>query len=207
MRAERLTQQRTTFGCWKESIGTADIYSAQQPAFNYFLVSALAILLLAVCHAPSHFNATCQKEFSMALNLVRGFSCKSYIGKKLWKKVQHLKDIGPKLGILPGERQGEQQHDNPFPNPPIQGFQPSAYHTELPRQLNLSEQPFYLNSVLSPSDAPLDPGMLTDELTMLFATIKPGYQSSMATIMEPESFATYNHEATEGFSRNFLDML
>ena len=186
---------------------TTDIYSAQQPAFNYFLVSALAILLLAVCHAPSQFNISCQEEFSMALNLVRGFSYRSFIGKKLWKKIQHLKDIGPKLGILPGARQAERQYANSCPNPATQGFQLLAHDTEFPYQFSVPQQSLDPASTLPSFDKPLDPNILTDELTMLFATVQPGHKSSLATVMEADSFGAYNQEATEGFSRSFLDLL
>lgn len=188
---------------------TADIYSAQQTAFNYFLVSALAILLLAVCHAPSHFNLTCDEEFSIALDLVRGFSCKSYIGKKLWKKIQHLKDIGPKLGILPRERQAHWQHGSSFPNPAArQESQLSACDIDFPDQFGVPQQSPYPTSPLTSFDgALLDPDMLTDELTLLFATIQPGHPSSLAKVTEPDPYGTYNHEATEGFSRSFLDFL
>jgi hypothetical protein len=78
---------------------TTDIYRVQQVCFNYFLVSALAVIFLASCHAPVHFSAICRDEFYMALDLVKGFSCKSYISKRLWKAIRGLKEIGPKLGL------------------------------------------------------------------------------------------------------------
>lgn len=79
---------------------TTDIYRLQQMCFNYFLVSALAVLFLAVSHAPVEFNRQVRDEFYMALDLVKGFSTKSYIAKRLWKTIKGLKEVGPKLGLI-----------------------------------------------------------------------------------------------------------
>ncbi|KAJ6123153.1 hypothetical protein N7512_005618 [Penicillium capsulatum] len=78
----------------------SDIYRTQQITFNYFLVAALAVLFLAVCHAPSDFNRQVRDEFYMALDLINGFSTKSYISKRLWKTIKGLRMIGEKLGVL-----------------------------------------------------------------------------------------------------------
>lgn len=79
---------------------TSDIYRTQQVTFNYFLISALAILFLAVAHAPVEFNRLVRDEFYMALDLIKGFSTKSYTSKRLWKTIKDLKEIGPKLGVI-----------------------------------------------------------------------------------------------------------
>lgn len=79
---------------------TTDIYRTQQMCFNYFLVSALAVLFLAVAHAPVEFSRQVRDEFYMALDLVKGFSTKSYISKRLWKTIRGLKEVGPKLGLV-----------------------------------------------------------------------------------------------------------
>ena len=79
---------------------TTDIYRIQQMCFNYFLVSALAVLFLAVAHAPVEFNRHVRDEFYMALDVVKGFSTKSYISKRLWKTIRGLKEVGPKLGLV-----------------------------------------------------------------------------------------------------------
>jgi len=78
---------------------TTDIYRAQQVCFNYFLISALAVIFLASCHAPVQFSAVCKDEFYMSLELVRGFSSKSYVSKRLWRTIKGLKEVGPKLGL------------------------------------------------------------------------------------------------------------
>jgi hypothetical protein len=78
---------------------TSDIYKTQQVMFNYFLISALAVLFLAVSHAPAQFSSQCRDEFYMALDLVRGLSADSYVSQRLWKTIRGLKEIVPKLGL------------------------------------------------------------------------------------------------------------
>jgi hypothetical protein len=78
---------------------TTDLYRSQQVMFNYFLVQALAVLFLAVAHAPPQFSQQCRDEFYMALDLVRGMTAHSYVSKRLWKTIRGLKEIGPKLGL------------------------------------------------------------------------------------------------------------
>ncbi|KAG0155530.1 hypothetical protein PDIDSM_2701 [Penicillium digitatum] len=78
---------------------TSDIYHLQQVAFNWFLVSALAALFLAVAHAPTQFSASCKEEFHRALELVKGVSVQSYISRRLWKSIESLRDLGPQLGL------------------------------------------------------------------------------------------------------------
>ncbi|RMJ27217.1 Transcription factor [Aspergillus sp. HF37] len=88
---------------------TSDIYQLQQVTFNWFLVSALAVLFLAVAQAPSQFSNHCREEFYMALELVRGFSTKSYISRRLWKSIRSLRRLGPQLGLQ------KQRHGEPLP--------------------------------------------------------------------------------------------
>lgn len=78
----------------------SDIYRTQQVCFNYFIVSALAVIFLAVAHAPVDFSRQVRDEFYMALELVKGFSTKSYVSKRLWKTIKGLKETGPKLGLV-----------------------------------------------------------------------------------------------------------
>ena len=84
---------------------TTDIYSSQQVCFNYFLLSALAVIFLAVSHAPMEFSHQVRDEFYQALDLVKGFSNNSYIAKRLWKAIRGLKEIGPKLGLVSRQTQ------------------------------------------------------------------------------------------------------
>lgn len=80
---------------------SSTIYETQQNAFNYFLISALAAIFLAVCHAPAEFSNPCRAEFHSALALLKGFSSKSYSSMRLWKSIRGLRQIAPKLGLSP----------------------------------------------------------------------------------------------------------
>ncbi|KAL2219690.1 putative C6 transcription factor [Thermoascus aurantiacus ATCC 26904] len=82
---------------------TSDIYQLQQVAFNWFLVSAVAVLFLAVAHAPAPFNNQCKDEFYMALGPVKGFSMKSYISQRLWKSIRSLR-LSPQIGLRKNRR-------------------------------------------------------------------------------------------------------
>ncbi|KAK4205497.1 hypothetical protein QBC40DRAFT_320372 [Triangularia verruculosa] len=87
-----------------------DIYTRQQPAYNHYLVSALAIVLLATYHAPNLFTVACRKDFSDAVSLVRGFSEASIAGHRLWKSMCGLVSAVTELGL--GYSQGERSQDN-----------------------------------------------------------------------------------------------
>jgi hypothetical protein len=76
-----------------------ELYKQQQLLYNYFLISALTAIFLAVAHAPAQYSAMCRDEFYMALDLVRGLSSNSFVGKRLWKTVKILKKLGPKIGL------------------------------------------------------------------------------------------------------------
>lgn len=89
---------------------TSDIYQRQQVTFNWFLVSALAVLFLAAAQAPGEFSAGCKEEFYMALELVRGFSTQSYISRRLWKSIKSLRKLGPQLGLHHGEERTGSAH-------------------------------------------------------------------------------------------------
>lgn len=91
---------------------TSDIYRCQQTMFNYFLISGLAVLFLAVAHAPAEFSATCRDEFYMALDLVRGLSSESHVSKRLWRTVRTLKEVGPRLGLVSEDMLRAEDHSN-----------------------------------------------------------------------------------------------
>ncbi|RGP78400.1 activator of stress s 1 [Fusarium longipes] len=69
---------------------TTDIYSRQQNVFNHFLLSALAVLFLAVCHAPDMFSSPCRRTFSDGVELVRGLSRHSSVSKRLWNSIRGI---------------------------------------------------------------------------------------------------------------------
>ena len=111
-----LSYSRTVVNLAKDTIHhlttlnrTTDIYRAQQVCFNYFLISALAVLFLASCHAPVEFSAACKAEFYDALELVKGFEGRSYVSKRLWRAIRGLKEVGPRLGLEQDNGQAEHE--------------------------------------------------------------------------------------------------
>lgn len=73
-------------------------YARQQPIYHFYLLNALAIMLLAVCHAPSMFTETCRDSFAEAVELVKGFSRHSRASRRLWKSIRGLLPIVKSLG-------------------------------------------------------------------------------------------------------------
>jgi hypothetical protein len=78
----------------------SDIYKTQQVLYNYFLVQALAVLFLSVAHAPAVFCGQTRQEFYAAIEIIKGFSTKSHVSKRLWRTIRGLKDMGDKIGLL-----------------------------------------------------------------------------------------------------------
>lgn len=95
---------------------TSDIYSRQQNAFNYFLLSAFAVISLAICHAPNIFAAGCAQSFIDAIGLVRGFSRHSIASRRLWKSIRGLLPRLKSLGLQdcePANRSLTPQRNDP----------------------------------------------------------------------------------------------
>ncbi|KAL6230541.1 hypothetical protein BDW75DRAFT_248579 [Aspergillus navahoensis] len=98
------TESQTVVHMAKDSIrfitqlhASSDIYQLQQVVFNWFLVSAVMALFLAVAQIPSQYSTMCREEFYMALELVKGVSTRSYISRRLWKSIKGLRRLGPQL--------------------------------------------------------------------------------------------------------------
>ncbi|CAO2652502.1 Nn.00g007850.m01.CDS01 [Neocucurbitaria sp. VM-36] len=69
---------------------TSDIYVREQSIYHYYLLSALAVVLLAVCHAPHAFAKACRDPFVSAVELVKGFSSHSTASRRLWRSIRGL---------------------------------------------------------------------------------------------------------------------
>lgn len=89
----------------------SDIYRTQQVMYNYFLIQALAVLFLAVAHAPAVFCNQTRQEFYAAIELVKGFSTKSHVSKRLWRTIRGLKEMGDKIGMLARGSNGTNDQD------------------------------------------------------------------------------------------------
>ncbi|KAJ5688844.1 hypothetical protein N7462_003236 [Penicillium macrosclerotiorum] len=135
---------------------TSDIYQLQQVAFNWFLVSALAVLFLAVSQAPTQFSGSCKEEFYWALELVKGFSTKSYISRRLWKSIRSLRKLGPQLGL------GVQKGKPPNSSGAETGQQDSS---------QVHESPIQGPGSSTNSQTPLDGAQMTQELMEWFEAV------------------------------------
>ncbi|XPS75459.1 hypothetical protein M3J07_007536 [Ascochyta lentis] len=88
---------------------SSDIYARQQSVYHYYLLSALAVLLLAVCHAPSMFAEASRESFVSAVELVKGFSRHGTASRRLWKSIRGLLPVVKSLG-LHGETGDQASH-------------------------------------------------------------------------------------------------
>jgi hypothetical protein len=129
---------------------TSDIYQLQQIAFNWFLVSALAVLFLAVAQAPTQFSVSCKEEFYCALELVKGFSTKSYVSRRLWKSIRSLRKLGPQLGL---------------------GLQKHRQEDQIDHQDNLQTSLVPAPTGSAHSQTPLDGAQMTQELMEWFEAV------------------------------------
>lgn len=138
----------------------SDIYRSQQVCFNYFIVSALAVIFLAVAHAPMDFSRQVRDEFYMTLDLIKGFSTKSYVSKRLWKTIKGLKEIGPQLGLL--SRQPLPEENDPTSSAAVAMAGLAGHQVDERAIFNPAQSLSPLGSV------PLDGQQMSLELTSLF---------------------------------------
>lgn len=73
--------------------GISHMYFQRPEPFNYFLISALAALFLAVIHAPNTFRHVCRPEFYTATELVRRSATRAQTSRRLQKIIRSLKQI------------------------------------------------------------------------------------------------------------------
>jgi hypothetical protein len=181
---------------------TSDIYRTQQITFNYFLVAALAVLFLAVCHAPNEFNRQVRDEFYMALDLINGFSTKSYVSKRLWKTIKGLRMIGERLGVL--ARPFGSDSNDPHSTAAVAMAGLAGHSIE-----NLS---VYgpMNGVNELGNSPLNGLQMSQELTNLFEAVG-GFSNFVASGTAPEGIPGFvGHDGElqntgEGLSGMFGD--
>ncbi|KAK2753937.1 hypothetical protein FQN54_007296 [Arachnomyces sp. PD_36] len=157
---------------------TSDIYHTQQVCFNYFLVGALAVLFLAVSHAPVEFNRHVRDEFYMALDLVRGFSTKSYVSKRLWSTIKGLREIGEKLGLL--SRAAGPEPEDPHSTAAVAMAGLAGHSME-----DLSVYGGGVHGMSELGNSPMNGVQISNELTQLFEAVG-GYNNYIPTGPHPE---------------------
>ncbi|GLA37526.1 hypothetical protein AnigIFM63309_004465 [Aspergillus niger] len=152
---------------------TTDIYRLQQVTFNWFLVSAVAVVFLAVTQAPTQFSTTCKEEFYMALELIKGFSTRSYISLRLWKSIRSLRKLGPQLMHRPVQSQ---------PEPEWRGVAVPAGRGDLGNVVEVAPS----QSTGTQEQSPLDGAQMTRELMEWFEAV--GNLETQIMGMAPEGF-------------------
>lgn len=78
---------------------TSDIYVREQSIYHYYLLGALAVVLLAVCHSPNTYAESCRDSFVSAIELVKGFARHSSASRRLWKSVKGLLPVVKSLSV------------------------------------------------------------------------------------------------------------
>ncbi|KXH48786.1 fungal specific transcription factor [Colletotrichum salicis] len=91
---------------------TSDIYERQQSAFNYFLLSSLAVIFLAVCHGTRIFAEPCRDSFLAAVELVKCFSRQGTASRRLWKSIRGLLPLAHHIGLRGDEHAGVRRVDS-----------------------------------------------------------------------------------------------
>lgn len=167
----------------------SDIYRTQQVCFNYFIVSALAVLLLAVSHAPADFSRQVRDEFYMTLDLVRGFSTKSYVSKRLWKTIKGLKEIGPKLGVV--SRQALAEANDPHSSAAVAMAGLAGHRMDEMAVYNVPQDSVGLGS------APMNGQQMSLELTSLFEAAGENGKLTAANVHDSSS----DYSANSGDAR------
>lgn len=159
----------------------SDIYRTQQVLYNYFLVQALAVVFLSVAHAPAVFCNQTRTEFYTAIELVKGFSTKSHVSKRLWRTIRGLKEMGDKIGMLAkgsngsAEEEGDPHSDAAAAMVGMAGH--NVDYNSLPRGNGLDELG------VSPDNAL----QMTNELTNLFELVG-NYGNFNGSTPGPENF-------------------
>ncbi|KAF2845910.1 hypothetical protein T440DRAFT_502092 [Plenodomus tracheiphilus IPT5] len=101
---------------------TSDIYVREQSIYHYYLLSALAVVLLAVCHSPNLFAESCRDSFISAVELVKGFARHSDASRRLWKSIRGLLPVVKSLSRR--VEAGRQYHQAAYRGPDFAIGQP-----------------------------------------------------------------------------------
>ena len=107
---------RDTIKVLNDLKGREDFFRKYQTTLNQFAVSALAVLFLAICHAPKDFIEACQSGFYIAIDLIRGSAARSFAAIRLEKTIARLKHIASRLGLASKASTTAGQHHRLQPN-------------------------------------------------------------------------------------------
>ncbi|RAL03145.1 transcription factor domain-containing protein [Aspergillus ibericus CBS 121593] len=182
----------------------SDIYFQRPEPFNYFLISALAALFLAVLHSPSRFSQVCRPEFYNAVDMVRRSSTQARTSRRLQKIIRSLKlirlNLGSKSPRLPNQTL-HQRPDHPKRPPPTADADYAMSFTPMespypPQPQQLSTLPTAPHSALWSFTTPAGPGPVDqnscEDLTSFFEMaggfyFDPRTQAEVAEGVVPET--------------------
>lgn len=98
--AERAVKLAKNTICYLTHLNnTTNVYRKIQVFYHQFLLSAIAVLFLASCHAPVNFSSSCRNEFYLALEMVKDLSSRSWVSQRLWSTIKSLREVAPRLGL------------------------------------------------------------------------------------------------------------
>ena len=141
----------------------SDIYRTQQVLYNYFLVQALAVLFLSVAHAPVVFCNQSRQESYAAIELVKGFSTKSHVSKRLWRTIRGLKEMGDKIGALARNGNGSGQESDAHSDAVVAMVGMAGHNVDYSQMRN--------NGMDELGISPENALQMTDELSNLFEMV------------------------------------
>lgn len=82
---------------------TSGLYEKLQVCFNHFLESSVAVLFLALAHAPSHFTSAYKEGIGQAKEIIGSFADQSPLSKRLYQRVIHLEGLANGLQLRQGD--------------------------------------------------------------------------------------------------------
>lgn len=185
----------------------AEFYSTQQAPYNHFLVSALAVLFLAVCHAPFQFKNACREEFVVAIELIQGFSVESQVGRRLWRRVQHLKEISLSLGLLPNKTQTNVTQHRTLDNTGASLPSASLISMEQNQEIQMRQPPVHSQSEPPSGNEAIDPYQLTSDLTTIFDTMQQPCTWPATGEFILDQVDKYHQTMNQELSRDLFDLL
>ena len=174
--------------------------SSGQVVFNGILTSALAVLFLAVLHAPNKFSYLVRDEFYQALDIVKGFGASSNNARRVWHTLKSLREVAPKLGLnyRPSKTNGsEDPHSSAalamagLAGHPVESF--SAY--SLPQDSQ------------SPGSSLLDLQRMTNEMTWWFETVQKSGDEDTTMSAAPNRFSQSPNTGMASYHQGMSGML
>ncbi|CEJ57519.1 hypothetical protein PMG11_06210 [Penicillium brasilianum] len=172
----------------------SNIYFQRPEPFNYFLISALAALFLAVLHAPYRYSQTCRPEFYTAIDMVRRSATQTRTSRRLQKIIRSLKRI--QLNVQWQKSRGPTspgRHHQPTPSLgrmlPDMGDYPSSSltNTSLATRSLLGTTPLSTATESPPSQRVPRRDQMQDDFSTPQRSSATLWPLSPATAIDPES--------------------